>query len=108
MARMLDLSSVSGSPPSSVLSGKQRGESVRSDFNIESLDQQADDVSVLLPKGLDAITPSFVLGLFGKSVQRLGSVEAFFAKYRFESIGSHLQAQLRRGAEYSLVRGNPL
>lgn len=108
MSQMLDLSGISGKSPSSVLSGKQRGESVRSDFKIETLDQQGDDISVRLPDGLDAITPSFVLGLFGRSVQKLGSIEAFFAKYRFDGIGPHLQAQIRRGAEYSLIRGNPL
>ncbi|MDR6873562.1 hypothetical protein J2Y55_004589 [Bosea sp. BE125] len=105
---MLDLSRISGSPPSSVLSGKQRGETVRSDFKIEALDHVGDDISVRLPEGLDAITPSFVLGLFGRSVQKLGSIEAFFAKYQFDGAGPHLQAQIRRGAEYSLVRGNPL
>lgn len=107
MTRMLDLSVLSGDQGNRVLSGKDRGIQARKDFNLDELDKASDDLSVLLSSDLDAITPSFVLGMFGASVKAFGSVDAFFHKYHFE-VKPHLIAQIRRGAEYSLLKGDPL
>jgi hypothetical protein len=105
---MLDISKLAGEAGQTrVLSGKQRGLQARIDFGLDGLDEGAEDVNVLLSGPIEAITPSFVLGMFGASVRRCGSVESFFDKYRF-SLRAHLIAQVRRGVEYSLIKGNPL
>lgn len=104
---MLDLSRLAGDEATTVLSGKDRGEQTRADFHIDALDKSPEHVVVQLPPNLDAITPSFVLGMFGQSVKTLGSVDAFFDKYNFD-VEPYLFSQIRRGAEYSLVVGTPL
>jgi hypothetical protein len=50
---------------------------------------------------------NLLLGMFGVSVKAYGSVDAFFQKYAFE-VRPNLLAQIRRGAEYSLLKGDPL
>ena len=107
MPIMLDMTALSEGGTTRVLSGKQRGLKAREDLHLEALDQAADQVDVVLADDVDAITPSFVLGMFGASVRRCGSVDSFFDKYHFR-VRAHLIAQVRRGAEYSLLRGSPL
>jgi hypothetical protein len=107
MVQMLDITGLAGEGKTRVLSGKQRGMQARVDYRLDAMDRTEEEVQVVLSPTLDAITPSFVLGMFGPSVRRSGSVDTFFGKYRFNA-KPHLMAQLRRGAEYSLVRGNPL
>jgi hypothetical protein len=105
---MLDISVLTGDGATNVLSGKQRGLQAREDFKLDEFDAVDDGVSVVLSAGVEAITPSFVLGMFGASVRRCGSVDSFFEKYRFNTNKSYIVAQLRRGAEYSLVKGSAL
>ncbi|WP_439365484.1 hypothetical protein ACNJYD_04350 [Bradyrhizobium sp. DASA03005] len=107
MVKMLNLSHLSGEGDTSVLSGKQRGLAARAEYNLDALDEADEELSVVLSPELEAITPSFVLGMFGKSVKHIGDVDAFFRKYHF-SAEPHLMAQIRRGAEYSLLKGDPL
>jgi hypothetical protein len=105
MTQTLDLSRLSGNQPTIVLSGKDKGVQTRSDFKIDAFDADG-QIDVILPSGLAAMTPSFVLGLFGSSVKKCGTVESFLAKYRFTA-PEHVMDQIRRGAQYSLVRGTP-
>lgn len=105
MTQILDLSRLAGNQPTVVLSGKDKGVRTRNDFNIDALDA-GDAIEVILPPGLAAMTPSFVLGLFGSSVRKCGTVDSFLSKYRI-SAPEHVMDQIRRGAEYSLVRGTP-
>jgi hypothetical protein len=107
MTQMLDISVLAGDGATSVLSGKQRGMQARIDFKLDDLDARDEDVTVRLSEVVEAITPSFVLGMFGKSVRLCGSVDSFFDKYKFNT-KPYIIAQLRRGAEYSLVKGTPL
>jgi len=107
MPQLLDLSKLSGGGDTRVLSGKQRGIQARSDFSLEKFDKEQDYVTVKFAPEVQAVTPSFVLGMFGVSVKAYGSVDAFFEKYRFD-VRPNLLAQIRRGAEYSLLKGDPL
>jgi hypothetical protein len=107
MAQMLDLSQLSGDGDTKVLSGKQRGIRARADYSLETFDSASGQVTVKFAPDVQAITPSFVLGMFGVSVKAYGSVDAFFQKYEFE-VRPNLLAQIRRGAEYSLLKGDPL
>lgn len=107
MTKMLDLSMLSDTGETRVLSGKSRGINARAQFHLDDLDKSGEAMLVKVAPDLDAITPSFVLGMFGASVKASGSVEAFFDKYTFE-VKPHLLAQIRRGAEYSVLKGDPL
>jgi hypothetical protein len=106
MTKTLDLSRLAGSQQTIVLSGKDKGVQTRIDLDIDTYDANG-EIDVILPKGLAAMTPSFILGLFGSSVKKCGTVESFLSKYRFSSAPDHLMDQIRRGAAYSLVRGTP-
>lgn len=106
MSNTLDLSALAGKHDTIVLSGKERGADTRRKFGLDELDQNG-PVDVILPHGVSAITPSFVLGMFGTSVKRCGSVDSFLSKYHFTA-PDFLVDQIRRGAHYSLVRGTAL
>ena len=101
---MLDMSQIVGDS-TRVLSGKQRGESARTHLKLDGLDAADEPVEVTVPAMIEAMTPSFFLGMFGLSVQTCGSVDAFLSKYHFKTY-PHVLAQIRRGAEYSLVKGS--
>jgi hypothetical protein len=65
-----------------VFSGQPRGKNARRAFNLEALDTDGEVVSVLIPEDTYSIGPSFLLGLFGPSIVRLGR-DRFFEKYKF-------------------------
>ncbi len=62
---------------------KSGGISVREHFKVDDLDQSADAVTVKVPEYLNAISPSFFLGLFSESIAKLGGREQFLKKYQF-------------------------
>jgi hypothetical protein len=68
-----------------VYTGRDRGERVRDELGLDSVDSASDDVVVKVPEGTYTISSSFFLGLFGPSVIRAGSQEAFRSKYRFQA-----------------------
>lgn len=106
-AVVLDLTRLAGNGKTRVLSGKDRGENARGEYGLDKLDHSA-RVYVRLPSGIDAITPSFVLGMFGKSVEKVGSVDAFLDRFVFVDAPSHIVDQISRGASFSLLKGSPL
>jgi hypothetical protein len=69
-----------------VFTGRARGEKLRAVLHVEDYDQ-ADDilVEVKIPESTYSISSSFILGLFGKSVMRAGSKQAFYDKYHFKT-----------------------
>jgi hypothetical protein len=103
---LLDLTPLGGDSGSAVLSGKDRGERSRVDFKIDALDGDG-PVDVILPKRLQAMTPSFVLGMFGRSIELCGNVDVFLDKYRFNA-PAHVIDQIRRGAQFALMQGTAL
>lgn len=68
-----------------VYSGRPRGESLRTKFALDSVDEENVQVDIEVPEGTYSVTSSFFLGLFGPSVVRAGSSEAFFRKYNFRA-----------------------
>lgn len=68
-----------------VFTGRQRGETLRKTLHVEEFDAENVEVEVRIPETTYSISSSFVLGLFGKSVVRAGSKEAFYQKYHFSS-----------------------
>ena len=79
------------------LSGHDRGLSARSFFNLDELDRSSEAVVVRAPTNLDALTPSFLQGLFAASLRRLGEKQ-FYAHYHFE-LPSDLMSDIRVGVD---------
>jgi hypothetical protein len=59
------------------LAGHERGLEARRHFRLDELDRLSDAIRVVAPQNLDALTPSFVQGLFATSVHLLG--DQFFS-----------------------------
>lgn len=68
-----------------IYSGRPRGESLRRKYELDAVDSSAEKVTVEVPEGTYSVTSSFFLGLFGPSVLKAGSRDAFFDKYEFHA-----------------------
>ena len=66
-----------------VFAGRNRGKAVRRYARIDELDSDDEPVLVRVPDDTFAVTSSFILGLFGDSIAKIGE-EKFREKYRFE------------------------
>lgn len=66
-----------------VFAGRSRGRAVRKAAKINDLDAGNETVVVQVPDDTFAVTSSFILGLFGDSIARIGE-QRFKEKYRFE------------------------
>jgi hypothetical protein len=65
-----------------VFSGQPRGKHARQLFELDTLDREDGTVTINIPPDTYSIGPSFLLGLFGPSIVRLGK-PGFYAKYKF-------------------------
>ena len=68
-----------------VYTGRDRGERLRTQLNLDSLDDDEFVVRVIIPEKTYSISSSFFLGFFGPSIIKLGSRDAFLKKYKIES-----------------------
>ena len=84
------------------LSGHDRGLAARARFNLAHLDEDGEPVEISFPEGFRQVSSSFFQGMFADSVRSLGSVQGFFAHYRFDA-PAHIRSKLADYAE--LVRG---
>jgi hypothetical protein len=64
-----------------VFVGREPGEQLRAELNLDGLDLATVPIMVQIPEV--PISSSFFLGLFGPSVIKAGSKEAFYAHYQF-------------------------
>ena len=78
----IDFSKIEGP----VYTGRQRGELLRQALQLDRLDKAPETVDVRIPDSTYTISTSFFLGLFGPSVVKAGSPEAFYRHYRFQSL----------------------
>lgn len=78
-ALTVDLSTVAGP----VYSGRNRGENLRERYQLDSQEDTAEVVQIVIPVNTYTVSSSFFLGLFGPSVRKCGSVNDFEQKYRF-------------------------
>lgn len=84
------------------LSGHDRGLAARGLFGLDGLDDSTEQVVVSAPSDLDALTPSFVQGLFAASVHHLGR-EQFYKHYHFE-VSNHIRTDIDLGINRVLMR----
>lgn len=68
-----------------VFSGRTRGQINRDKYGLDELDLASKTVEVVIPSETYAVTSSFFLGLFGKSVQVLGGRDQFLEKYHINA-----------------------
>lgn len=77
----VDLSKFNGP----VYAGRARGESARQALKLDAADEGNQVVEVTIPDTTYTVTSSFFLGLFGPSVIKAGSREAFIKKFHIKS-----------------------
>lgn len=68
-----------------MLSGHDRGSEARKFFDIDRLEAEDDEIVIVAPDSLDAVTPSFVQGLFAQSKTLPFGRDGFLRKYRFNT-----------------------
>lgn len=66
-------------------SGRPRGEKVRDTLGFENEESQMDEYLIQIPQDTDSIHTSFFLGLFGPSVRKCGTRDAFLKKFKFQA-----------------------
>jgi hypothetical protein len=81
--------------------GRANGMKARERFHIAELDETDSRVSVSVPSETYSINSSYFLGLFGPSVLRFGSAEAFFGHYEFHA-APNVRATIERHVERAL------
>lgn len=64
-----------------MLSGHDRGSAARTYFDLPTLERNFDHIVLVVPKDLDAITPSFIQGMFALSATLDGGKDAFLQRY---------------------------
>lgn len=68
-----------------VYTGRSRGEHIREFLALDRVDSEHGEVNVLIPDDTYTVTSSFFLGLFGPSVVKAGSKDAFFERFHFKA-----------------------
>lgn len=68
-----------------VYTGRSRGERLREQLKLDKIDFENFEIEVVIPEDTYTVTSSFFLGLFGPSVVRLGSKDAFYRKFHFKT-----------------------
>jgi hypothetical protein len=72
------------SKTSRVYSGRDRGEAVRKELNLDFVDNSPDVIFIKVPLDTISINSSFFLGMFGESVRKL-TEQGFRKKYVFQA-----------------------
>lgn len=86
---------------SKVLSGRREGRIMRDKLKLDDRDMDNNSYEVILPDVM-AITASYFLECFGKSVRTLGKNE-FINKYIFKSKKEVLNENIKSGIEAALT-----
>lgn len=90
-----------------LLSGRAKGEAVRSQLRLEEVDRDpTGTITFLVPDEIVSLNISFFLGLFSKSVKSLGE-EAFRAKYIIRG-PAEIEEDVDGGIRQALRDTNPL
>lgn len=66
-----------------VLSGRPRGKAVRESTCLDGIDETEGEIAVRIPEDVYVISSSFLLGLLGPSIRKLGE-DRFRRRFRFE------------------------
>ena len=107
--QVIDFSDLQGH----VLVGRPRGESLRAAFGLDRIDESQAPVTIKIPSRIQAITASFIGGLFSPSIQRAATRSEFFNRFRFEFDGGEekqrvFMSVIEREVNRVLSSGKPL
>ena len=100
----IDLKNYS-TPGAIFLSGRPKGEGIRSEIGLDSVDT-TEDFTVEIPDSIISLNSSFFLGLFGPSVRKLGPDE-FRRRFLFHG-PSAIYRDIDDGIRQALKDSNPL
>lgn len=101
MIKSIDLTVPTGKR---ILSGKEVGINLRDQYKLDDLDNQNGFVEVNI--SVPVVTSSFILGMFSKSMKKLG-IENFFEKYHFNARDDIIR-NIEVNAKYSNTEGTAL
>ncbi len=81
-------------------SGNPRGVEVRRAADLDGCDRRGETVTIIVPPDVFAVTASFLSGLVGPSIRRLGEAE-FRERYKFvgRPVSETLEAVIRYAAK---------
>jgi len=88
-----------------VYAGRDRGAAVRKAAKLDQLDTSEESVEVFVPPATISVNSSFFLGMFGPSIEKLGSAE-FQRKYYFT--GRDISRTVGNGILEVLRESSPL
>lgn len=103
MSNFVDFSKLGGP----VYAGRTKGERARQQLMLDDVDSRPGVVKVKIPDGTYSLNSSFFLGLFGPSVIRLRTRDAFLEKYVFEAPSIILE-EIDKGIDRALAEVRPL
>src|SRR4051812_30429827 len=82
-----------------VFVGREAGESARRRSHLDKYDGMDGRVKIVVPEGTYSVNSSFFLGMFDKSIKKLGTREAFIEKFEFqypEHLAESIEAAINR------------
>lgn len=82
-----------------VFVGREAGEQARKRSRLDKYDGMVGRVLVWVPEGTYSVNSSFFLGMFDKSIKKLGSREAFLDKFDFrypKHLAESIEAAINR------------
>ncbi|MDU0329399.1 hypothetical protein RW092_04180 [Paenibacillus sp. 3LSP] len=107
MEKTFNLNEFKTNSKSRVFSGRDRGEIARAKLDLDHEDNLTEDiVTIVFPDDTISLNSSFFLGLFGKSVRKLGE-QGFEKKYQFRCSESILKS-VKDGIQRALKTSGPL
>lgn len=90
---------------SKVFTGRDRGRIVREQSKLDEIDQQYEIVSIVIPKDIRSINPSFFEELFINVVKKHGK-DKFLNRYKFTSEGDYNYERPLTEAIQRILRSN--
>ncbi|MBM6856618.1 STAS-like domain-containing protein [Caecibacteroides pullorum] len=87
-----------GAVKSRVFTGRDRGEVVRDKSNIDKIFDTCDKITIIIPKDVYSITPSFLEEFFVNIVKKYGK-KTFLSKIQWVDNGYDISSQLDEAIE---------
>ena len=75
-------------PASKVFTGRDRGEKVRKESKIDTLTEQNDSITIVIPEDIRSINPSFLEEFLVNVVTKLGK-DRFYTKFQLDNKGRY-------------------
>lgn len=95
----------SGDKFSKVFTGRDRGEMVRKESKIDELERYSDQITIIIPKDVYSLNPSFLEELLVNVVLKLGK-EMFLEKFKFVSEGDYQYEEPLKQAIDRILKNN--